>query len=378
MRILFTQYTSEWTGPSKSLWLLAERLREEHELHAVLPGQGPLAERLESLGVQVVTYPTLTKRQLLRLARHVRREGIDLVYANDANSTSRIAAVAARLGGARYLCHVRSMGWGKSWLRLGYLWSADAVIAVSKACADSVRRFVRPDRLHVVYNGVSDLELAPATPADRAYLREELGVPRGSVMVTSVAHVCERKGQLHAIEAAERLMPNRPDLHLCLAGSQDREPHYVERLRSHVRQRGLEGRVHLVGFREDATRLMRGSDVFLHTAGADPHPRAVVEAMAAGLPVVAFDVDGVSETVVDGETGRLVPQGNDTRLAEALEGMLGEPARAARMGEAGRRRVESTFTEARTSNGVRSVLARLAAEDGARPGAAQAEEALRR
>lgn len=356
MRILFVQYTSDWTGPSKSLVLLAGGIGRQHELMAALPGGGVLGDRLTQQGVRVFEFPAITKWQLLDLTRLVRRERVDLVYANDTNSTSRIAAIAARLGGARYLCHVRSMGWGKSRLRMLYLWSADAVIAVSRACADSVERFVRRGRLHVVYNGVPEEELGPATEDDRRYLRRELGVSEDAVVVLSLAHLCERKGQLYAVRALQGLQTYGRAVHLCLVGSCERDPGYVQDIRDAVRERGLGDRVHLTGFRSDAARLVRGADVFLHTAVADPHPRAVVEAMAAARPVVAFAVDGVSETVVDGRTGKLVSPGDAGAVAAAIRELLDEPGLARSLGDAGRRRVASEFTAGAAAHKVLEVL----------------------
>ena len=361
MRILFVQYTAEWTGPSKSVLLLARSLRPEHQPVVALPGTGPLVDALEREGIRHVSFPAITKWQLRELARLVRREGFDLVYANNTSSISRIGFFAARLGGAAFVCHVRGMGWDRSWLELGYLRWADAVVAVSRACAESVRRFVRPGRLHVVYNGVPAEERALPTGAERGRARRELGLPERARIVISVAHVCRRKGQLHAVEAMRRVLPDLPDAHLCLVGSLEREPGYVATVRARIREAGLEERVHLAGFRTDTPALLRGADIFLHTALADPHPRAVVEAMAAGRPVVAFDVDGVSETVLEGETGRLVPAGDEDALAEAIRGLLEAPEAAERMGAAGRRRVETTFTEAAAADGVRRVLESIGA-----------------
>lgn len=356
MRILFVQYTSEWTGPSKSVFLLARSLRPEHEPVVVLPGTGPLVEALEREGIRHISFPAITKWQLGGLTRLVRREGFDVVYANNTSSASRIGFLAAKLAGAGFVCHVRGMGWDRSWRDLGYLKGADAVIAVSRACGDSVRRFVRRGRLHVVYNGVPVAELDPGQETDRSYARSQLRLPENARVVVSVAHVCERKGQLHAIEAMARVLPRLPGAHLCLVGSLDREPGYVEDVQRRIRETGLEDRIHLFGFRRDATRILRGADLFLHTAVADPHPRAVVEAMAAALPVVAYSVDGVSETLVDGETGRLVPVGDYAALGDAVRVLIEMPELAARFGAAGRRRVEARFTEEAAAEGVRRVL----------------------
>ena len=356
MRILFVQYTPRWTGPSKSLAHLVRGLGPVHEPVVALPGTGALSEALDEAGVRRITLPAITKWQLPRLAGIVRRERFDVVYANSLSSTARIGLVAARLGGAAFVCHVREMGWGKSWLRLGYLWPADAVVAVSEACGASVRRFVRRGRLHVVHNGVPESELRPGSERDRAHLRVELGLPPDARVILSVAHVCERKGQEHAVRALQRLAGSVPGVHLALVGARDREPAYVRRLEAAARSWGLEGRVHLAGFRQDAARLLRGADLVVHTAAADPHPRAVLEAMAAGRAVVAFDVDGVSETVVDGVTGRLVAPGDADALSAAIGELLARPNRAAAMGVAGRERVAERFTTTATTAGVLRVL----------------------
>jgi glycosyltransferase involved in cell wall biosynthesis len=364
VRILFVQHPPERTGPSKSLVLLARSLVGEHELLAALRGEGELSTRLVTAGVRMAWLGPIDKWRLPRLVRLIRREKIDLVYANDTNSTARIVALAARVGGARFVCHVRSMGSGKGWRRMWYLRVADAVIAVSSACAESVRRFVGRGRLHVVYNGVPREELDPARAQDRGYLRDVLGLPANARVLIGVGHLCERKGQKHAVQALGLLSSRCPEAHLCLVGSHDREPAYVEEIRRAAREAGLESRLHLTGFRTDVARLLAGTDVFLHTALTDPHPRAVIEAMAAGRPVVAFDVDGVSETVVTGDTGLLVEPGDSAALATSLVEVLEAPQRAAAMGEAGRERVRRSFTEDATAAAVGRILGGLSGVDG--------------
>jgi glycosyltransferase involved in cell wall biosynthesis len=115
-------------------------------------------------------------------------------------------------------------------------------------------------------------------------------------------------------------------------------------------------RVHFLGFRRDTQRWLAVTDVFLHPAVRDPHPRAVLEAMAAGLPVVAFDVDGVSETVVDGVTGRLVRPLDVQGLTAAVLSLARSPRRREEMGGAGRERVRVRFTAGQTSRGVDRVI----------------------
>jgi glycosyltransferase involved in cell wall biosynthesis len=106
---------------------------------------------------------------------------------------------------------------------------------------------------------------------------------------------------------------------------------------------GLDGRVELLGERDDVPELLAGSDVFVLSSRAEGMPLAILEAMAAGLPVVASDVGGIGELVVDGETGVLVRPGDRDALAAALERVAGDGALRKRMGAAARARAEALF-----------------------------------
>lgn len=355
-RILFVSSSSDWTGPSKSLLLLLRHLRAEFDVGVLLPGNGAFVGVLEQEEIPVSTLPSLTKRYLPAVANLVRRNGYDALYGNNARGSSRIAFAAAFLNRKRFLCHIRGMEEDKTWLQLGYLRLADAVIAVSRACADSVRRFVRPTRLHVVYNGVSMNSQSTFAPASRAEIRAELGMPDQGTLFLSVSHLCPRKGQEHAIAALAALRDKLPSAHLCLLGRLDRDRRYVDRLQGLVREHRLEDRVHFMGFREDVNRFLCASDVLVHTAVADPHPRSVIEAMAAGLPVVAFDVDGVAETVIDGQTGLLLPPGDSQRLARGLRRVAEDAELCKRYGVAGRDRVREFFTATATGEQVSGIL----------------------
>ncbi|MGH7506088.1 MAG: glycosyltransferase family 4 protein, partial [Longimicrobiales bacterium] len=325
-RQLIVKYTLDWTGPSHSLVHLLRHLRRTHDITVLLPGTGPLNDAFDE-DIRIVTLPSLDAHAIPAMVRTMRRERARLVYANNTAGSSRNACIAAHLAGLPFVCHVRGMGWRKSWSRLGYLRLSDAVIAVSEACAESVRRFARPGRLHVVYNGVPAEGEEPGSTGTsddgaRTALRAELGLTADAQIILGVAHVCSRKGQMHAVNAFARIAADFPAAHLLLAGALTREADYVELVRGAAREAGLDARIHLLGFRSDVGGLYRAADVFLHTAVVDPQPRSVLEAMAAELPVVAFAVDGVAETVVDGTTGHLVRSGDSAGLAHALGELL--------------------------------------------------------
>lgn len=363
--VLFVSYTSDWTGPTHSLLLLLRGLRCDYEVTVLLPAQGLFSEALAREDIRSISLPSLSRASIPAMIRLIRQHKVALVYANNSSSSSRNAMIAARFAGVPFACHVREMGHGKSWRQMGYLRFAHAVIAVSQACAASLSGFVRPEKLHVVHNGiplsVEQTERAKQTERQRARadLLAATHLSEHHVVVASLGHLGARKGQEHAIAAMAAIVHEIPAAHLVLIGSLDRDPAYVDRLRQMVQTLELGAHVSLMGFRPDVPQLLSGADLLLHTATTDPHPRAVLEAMVAGLPVVAFAVDGVVETVADHVTGFLAPLGDRAALTQCLKRLLAFPELRARMSVAGRQRVENCFSSRATEENVTQIINQL-------------------
>jgi glycosyltransferase involved in cell wall biosynthesis len=337
-------------------------LRDEYRAEVLLPGRGHFTEALAREGIPFWSFPSLTKWTLPGMVQLVRQEGFALVYANNTSSGSRNAFLAARLARVPFICHLQTMGWDQTWRRHWWLRLSDAVTTVSQACADSIR-LAPPGRLYVAYNGLPEDELeAPPDEPSSASLRRELGIDREAAILLSLSHLCERKGQTHAVRALSGISRHASEAHLCLVGALDREPDYVETVEQLAAELGVRDRVHITGFRKDVKSLLHIADIFIHTALEDPQPRAVLEAMGAELPVVAFSADGVNEMVVHGETGFLVEIGDSLGLAEGVVKLLTQDARRREFGRAGRERVMQTFTArknaAQMSRVIREVLSR--------------------
>jgi glycosyltransferase involved in cell wall biosynthesis len=357
--VLVVSPTAEITGPTNSLRLFLDRLGPEFAFEVLVSGEGPFLDQLAERGVPFWTVPTLRRERIPFLAREFRRRSFPLLYANETNGATRNACVAAALAGTPFISHVRNMGWRHGWTQLGHLAAARAVIAVSHACGESVQRFVRADRLHVIHNGVPAREFGPPGADDDLGLREELGVSEDSTLILMLGHLTQRKGQREGIEVIREVLREVQGVHVCVVGAEDRDINYVQKVKQSVRNAGMDGMVSFLGFRKDVGRILRSTDLLLHTASADPHPRAVLEAMAMGLPVVAFATDGVAETVEDGVTGYLVPRGDVTQAANRIARLIKNPDQLAGMGRAGRRAVEERFSDARTAQRVGEVLRRV-------------------
>jgi len=333
--------------------LAAPELAGRRSLVACLDAPGALAERARRAGAEVVRLPRRRGADpalVLRLARWLRRERVGVLHTHslDPLCYGALAAFLARVPVRVHTQHnVMLAGYGAA-ERLKFSLGARACTTMVSV-SDEVDRLVGaagvPARKRaVVRNGV-DPEGPPAPRAPRAR-REETGP-----VVGTVARLAPEKDQHRLLEAFALLRREHPGARLVLAGD---GPLRAE-LEARARELSIDPAVTFLGFRERVADVLSGLDIFALSSRTEGVPLALLEAMAAGLPVVATAVGGVPEVVVDGESGLLVPPAD----AEALAGALGRLARdrplAERLGAAARRRVRERFSLAATAR----VYARL-------------------
>jgi glycosyltransferase involved in cell wall biosynthesis len=217
----------------------------------------------------------------------------------------------------------------------------DIIIAISNHIAHfTIQRGVRhPSRVRRVYHGL-DVPDSRDLERERARVRREIGVPDSAFLVGNVGRLAPQKGQRHLIGAMPLLLARVPDAHAVIAGGGDLED-YLRDLAAEV---GVAERVHVLGPRPDVPSLMQALDAFAMPSIWEGFGIVLLEAMAAGLPIVASRVATIPEVVVDGETGLLVPAGDAGALAEALATLADDPQRAQTMGVAGRERLRRYFS----------------------------------
>lgn len=214
-------------------------------------------------------------------------------------------------------------------------WSA-ASIAVSNDVRDSLPKDVR-DQVTVIANGVDPDEIVPG-PADPA-LRNEIsdGNP-DAPLVLSASRLDPRKGVQFVIEAVASLFDEVPGIRLAVAGSGSLDPAFTAELEE-LAERIAAGRVKFLGHRSDMNDLFRAADVMAMASSLEGMPLGVLEAQAAGLPVVAWPAAGIPEIITDGENGFIAEHGNVGELADKLKLVLTDPALRARISDAGRANV---------------------------------------
>jgi len=228
-------------------------------------------------------------------------------------------------------CERRAAGW------------CDSLVAVAAKLRDAALEagVGSPGQYEVIHSGMplDDFVRARRDPAVRA----RLGVPARAPLVGKVARLFPLKGHEEFIAAAKILARRVPDCHFVVVGGGILRDE-LERL---VSESGLAERFHFTGLvtREDVARIMPNLDLLIHASWWEGLPRVAVQALAAGVPVVAFDVDATGEVVLDGKTGFLVKPGDFVGLAERAERLLKAPEMRRRMGEAGRALVDPEFRE---------------------------------
>ena len=359
-RVLFVSHTARLTGPTISLMLLLKYLRAHYDVSVLLPGRGPFLDALSAEKIPCSSLKSLDKWSIASIFRLMRREGVDLVYGNTTNRSSRNALIAAKLARVPFICHVRAVADGRPRLHSFFLNFADRVIVVSQACLESWHGRIRGDKVRVVHNGI-DAD-GQDTLVAQGLLRRELELSRKRLLLTNIGRLTCLKGQEYGVDVVAECVRRDIDAELLLVG-EEQDSDYVNHLHTMVREKGLGKRIHFAGYRKDALSLLSLTDIYLHTSLEEAHPRVVLEAMSMKVPVVAFATGGVAETVSDGETGYLAPARDVCTMTDRVVSLASTPGLRVRMGDKGKRRVEARFSAARTAEMVSNIICETLAAD---------------
>lgn len=218
-------------------------------------------------------------------------------------------------------------------------------VANARATYDELQAFgwFREKQLACLYDGVDP---APIDSASGAGVREELGCGPDDLAVMVSARLVALKGHDLLIDAVAELSEAYPHVHLWFAGDGPEK----DRLTAKIDRAGLSRRVRLLGFRSDIPRLLHAADVLCHPSRKEGAPNAVLEAMVAGLPVVATAAYGTAELIMHGETGLLSPVDDRAALKANLATVLADADLRRRLGEAGRERALTEFSEKKSTD----------------------------
>ncbi len=385
MRILYVSHTSEISGGEHSLLGLLAQLPSSVEPLVATP-PGPLQTAVAALGIPTAAtlgtagslrlHPLHTPRALgelaagaLQVSRISRRFGADVVHANSIRAG--IVLGLGRLAPAATVVHVRDClppgPVANATLRM-IAATATTIVANSGYTARAVLAMAPRARIEVVHNSV-DLDRWDPARLDRDEARRALGQPPERLLLGVVAQLSPWKGQDTAIEALRLLRDEGLDAHLLLIGSAkflasatrfDNET-YLAGLRARIADAGLQERVSLLGERADVPELVRALDILLLPSEEEPFGRALIEAMALSVPVLATNVGGPPEIVEDGREGYLLTPRDPRAWAAAIRRIAESADRGSEMGRAGRLRVERDFNAERHTETMLAVYERAIA-----------------
>jgi glycosyltransferase involved in cell wall biosynthesis len=404
VRVLFINDTARNGGPGRSLYTILKFL-DPARVHrtVLLPRPGVIGDLLGDVCEERVFEPGLVEnpfepRQrpmertdfdapaalkaarllvnlgkgalgMARVTRLVRRGRYDLIYCNGTNADFAGGAVAW-LSGVPALWHVRYTSVPAAVRSLHQKLAESAgvrrIVCVSEAAA-SLFPGLR-EKVRVIHNALDLAEFSREKVESR--LKDELGLGPDTVVFGSHGRVLRRKGYLEMIEAAERALGMMKDserrrVRFVVVGDtpEDFAENHLEECRELVRRARLDQHVHFLGFRADVRPYVCDFDVaVVPSVYPDPLPRAVIESMAFGLPVLGFDVGGVREMLADGETGTLVAGDppDVAGLAEQFVRYFREPELRQRQGRAARARVEQRFDARRHSARIQEEIVQAA------------------
>ena len=371
MKILCIDQFSELGGAQQCLRDLAPFMTDAgFKLSAMLPPGGPLVDSMRRAGVpvdelpigayacgpktasDVLRFPVDTLRAASAIRRAVDRDRIDLVYVNGPR-----VLPAAVLAGVPIVFHAHNVvghGYARALLRWCFHRFDGPVIAVSRFVANTLAGLLPSDRLKVVHNGV----FAPA-PAERNF-------KGSSPWVGIVGRISPEKGHLDFIRAAGIVARADPDVRFVVVGAPmfSKTPFSGTTFDETLRQMPESSRIRFLGWSDDIPGSFAKIDILAVPSAEEPFGRVVIEAFAAGTPVVAYPSGGIPELIEHGRTGLLTRAFSAESLAAEIRFLIERPGEMLRLSAAGRKEFERRFTLERFARNVCGVLSEAKLKSG--------------
>lgn len=325
----------------------------------ILRGRNAASRSFDEAGIPV-TYlgrGRFDPRTIYDLRRLIHRKRIDLLHCHGYGSTTfgRVAGSLCRIPVIvhEHMIDDRIPTYQRIVDRILSPATARA-IAVSKAVREFMihQRGIPPEKVDIVYNGIPESYAETQTEEEKRRIESELGVARdGYRLVGIVGRLHPIKGHLDFLCAAAQLVRRQPCTRFVVVGDGDMRPDLEDK----AKKLGIAGRVHFAGHREDIPAVLALLDVLVISSYSEGCPLSVLEGMAAGKAIVSTRVGGIPELIDDDETGVLVPAGDPTALAKAVERVLDDRVFRERVQCKAKKEFRQRFLVARTAEAIGSV-----------------------
>jgi starch synthase (maltosyl-transferring) len=364
LKILFVITDLNTGGVPLHLLRLARYLSAAGESVCVvsLSPLGPVAEPLSRSGIETLSCEAAGPwdwRVVPRLGDLIGESRPDVVHALlfHANVAARLAAVLCGFDRRRLICEIQTVEIERRWHLAVDCWTQGLcrwVVGNSPSVIQHLasRAHIDPFRLRLIQGGVDAQAVQSAQPVGR----EALGIPGGEPLLLWVGRLDPIKGLDVLVEATAILIRARP-VQVAIVG----DGPYRTELERLVARASLTDRIHLLGRRDDVPRLLRSADVFVFPSRTEGLPNALLEAMAAGLPVVTTDAPGCRDLIAHGCTGLIVPVDDAAALAREVERVLSDGALSLSLGQAATAEATRNFMLNKTFRAYRALYAEAAA-----------------
>lgn len=367
MRIIHFSTARTWRGGEQQIAYLVGELQNEPNIEQwIFCCKGSAMEAYcTKQGLRFVSFRKFFSFNLLvswQFARFCRQYAIDIAHLHDPHAHN-FAVIAADLFGNASVPLILSRRVDFPLRKNAYTLykyhhrSVERILCVSEAIKDIMMQDFRfPEKLRRVYSGVDINRFASKSAADTSALRQEYGVSEHRVLIGNTAALAAHKGYDTFIEVARLLTAWGIDAHFFIIGSGNAAPY-----REQIERYGLNERFTITGFRNDIDMVLPQLDVFLMPSRTEGLGTSVIDAFAAGVVVVASDVGGIPELVIDNETGLLAPVGDADAFAHRVAYLLQNPTEAERLCKSARTRAmlfDKKHTAQQTLKEYRAVLAK--------------------
>lgn len=350
MKILQLIETSEPGGAETVLLSLGKGLRGKgHYIAVGLLEKGWLYDQLKDADIEVIFLEQNQSYDLSclnSLCRIIRSHQIDVVHTHEF-MMNVYGSMAGVITGVPVITtvHGKNYYWEKFRRRFAYRLAArfSTMVAVSEdmKCFLAERVGISKGEIRTLHNGIAlDHAIEYPTLRNVTCLREEFSIPRGSFVIGTVGMLVPVKGHATLLEAAAKVVKSRPDTIVLVVG--EGELHGL--LKEMAEQLGIKENVRFLGFRNDVPALLQIMDLYVCSSYSEGLSLAILEAMFAGKPVVATNIGGNPEIVLDGETGFLLPPKDHDELASKILWLLQHQSLAQMIGVNGRQRVIDKFS----------------------------------
>ena len=349
--ILEINVTSALGGGPEYMYSLVKGLdRSKYHIVAACPVDGPYFQRLRDLGIETIDLPirSLHLGVLLRLVRIVRKFKIDLIHSHGkgAGIYSRPLGVITRTPVIHTLHGIHYGAYNPLMRKFYFLIErfltslTYKIVNLSESEEKEGLRLgiINKEKSRVIYSGI-DLNRFDKVKINLARKRKELGLTGRNIVVGNVARFNLQKGHEYLIKAIPFVLRKYPRTKLLLVGDGELRGE----MESLVGELEIKDNVIFTGFREDIPKILRIMDIFVLPSLWEGLPIVLLEAMACEKPIVATNVIGNKEVIIDGETGFLISPKDPRKLAEKIIFLIENKPLRERLGENGRRRVEKTY-----------------------------------